>query len=119
MTGAVIDRDRLLQLGAAALARGAFREAHEHWEAAWRRSEGADRPVVQALAQLAAALVLVAGGRSRGAASVLARAHRKLSEPGAPAAVGPIDAAAVRAAVERLQGDLSAGRTPDLAISLG
>lgn len=115
----VTDRDRLLELGAIALAGGAWLAAHEHWEQAWRISGPADRHVVQALAQLAAALVHLSHDRRRGAASVLAKAHRKLALP-APAVVGVIDVAAVRAVIERLQGELAAGRMPDLrAVSLG
>lgn len=108
------DRDRLLELGSAALARGAWFEAHECWEQAWRLSIAPDRSAVQALAQLAAALVHLSNGRPRGAASVLAKAHRKLTLPDTPGAVGTVDLAAVRVLIGRLRDELAAGRTPDL-----
>jgi hypothetical protein len=108
------DRDRLLELGSAALARGAWFEAHECWERAWRLSAAPDRMVVQGLAQLAAALVHLSNGRQRGATSVLAKAHGKLMLPDTPAAVGTLDVTAVRSLIERLRNELAAGRTPDL-----
>jgi hypothetical protein len=108
------DRDRLLELGSAALARGAWFEAHECWERAWRVSVPPDRPVVQALAQLAAALVHLSNGQQRGAASVLAKARGKLTRPDTPGAVGAIDVAAVRILIARLHDELAAGRVPDL-----
>jgi hypothetical protein len=108
------DRDRLLELGSAALGRGAWFEAHECWERAWRLSEPPDRPAVQALAQLAAALVHLSNGRRRGATSVLAKAHGKLLRPDTPGAVGTLDVAAVRSLIQRLRDELAAGRSPDL-----
>jgi len=111
----VTDRDHLLELGAAALAAGHWLAAHEHWEQAWRRTGPDDRHAVQALAQFAAALVHLSRGRPRGAARVLAKAQRKLSQPGTPDTLGPIDLASVRRQLDRLSDDLDAGRTPDLA----
>lgn len=108
------DRDRLLELGSAALALGAWFEAHECWERAWRLSVPPDRPAVQALAQLAAALVHLSHGRGRGAATVLAKAHGKLMRPDTPGVVGTIDVVAVRSLIERMRDELAAGRTPDL-----
>jgi predicted metal-dependent hydrolase len=110
----MIDRDCLLGLGAAALARGAWFEAHECWEQAWRLSVSPDKPAVQALAQLAAALVHLSNGRQRGAMSVLAKAHSKLMRPDTPAAIGTVEVAAVRSLIERLRDEIAAGRTPDL-----
>jgi predicted metal-dependent hydrolase len=110
-------RDHLLELGAVAWARGAWFEAHEHWESAWRLSFAPDRLAVQALAQLAAALVHLSGDRLhrlRGAASLLAKAHRKLLLPEAPGAVGAVDMTRVRSAIEQLRSELAAGRTPEL-----
>jgi predicted metal-dependent hydrolase len=114
------DRNRLIELGCAALARSAWFEAHECWERAWRLSVVPDRPAVQALAQLAAALVHLSNGRRRGATSVLAKAHGKLMLPDTPGAVGTVDLTAVRSLIERLRDELAAGRTPDLgAVGLG
>jgi hypothetical protein len=73
-----------------------------------------DRPVVQALAQLAAALVHLSNRRGRGATSVLAKAHGKLMVPGTPDAVGPISVTAARRLIEQLRDELAAGRDPDL-----
>jgi predicted metal-dependent hydrolase len=108
------DRDRLLELGSAAWARGAWFEAHECWERAWRLSVPPDRPAVQALAQLAAALVHLSNGRQRGAMSVLAKAHGKLMLPDTPGAVGPVEVTAVRSLIERLRDEIAVGETPDL-----
>ncbi len=113
------DRDHFLELGSAALARGAWFEAHECWERAWRLSVPPDRLAVQALAQLAAALVHLSNGRRAGATSVLAKAYGKVTLPDTPGAVGTVDVTAVRSLIERLRDELAAGRAPDLdAIAL-
>lgn len=108
------ERDGLLDLGSAALARGDWRAAHEHWEDAWRISAPPERDAAQALAQLAAALVHVARGGRRGAASVLGKAERRLA-PASPAALGAIDIAAVRRLIAMLRAELAAGAAIDLA----
>ncbi len=109
------DRDHLLELGAAALTAGDWLAAHEHWEQAWRRTSPDERHAVQALAQLAAALIHLSRGRPRGAARVLAKAQRKLARPATPATIGSIDIASVRRQLDRLSDDLDAGRIPDLS----
>lgn len=79
--------------GAACYQRGEWFEAHERWEDAWRESTGADRRVIQALIQVAAALLHLEEGRPRPAATLLRRALAKLDD--APPELDGVDVAAI------------------------
>ncbi len=57
---------------------GDFHAAHEAWEAGWRNSQGAERELLQALAQLAAAFYQWRRGRASGAVTLFARARSHL-----------------------------------------
>jgi predicted metal-dependent hydrolase len=76
-------RARAFREGVACFDRGAWWEAHEHWEAAWR--DLGDGPeddaeiVLRGLIQLAAALHSRAAGRPLGARGSLANAVPKLA----------------------------------------
>ncbi len=112
------ERDRLLAFGRDELARCAYFAAHERWEEAWHLSVAPEKLAVQALVQLAVALHHLANGNRAGAASVLAKAQRKLSAPDTPLTLGsppPINMRVVRIAIDRLISELAAGTTPDPA----
>lgn len=55
-----------------------FFDAHEHWEDAWRDWQGPEKPFLQALIQIAVAMHHFQHGNRAGAASLLARALRRL-----------------------------------------
>jgi predicted metal-dependent hydrolase len=82
---------------------GAYWDAHEALEAAWRRSGAAWQ---QGLIQVAAVFVHIEAGRYRAAAGVLGRARGHLAKD-APVDSG-IDLAPLRAYVDVLAGRLSA-----------
>ena len=58
---------------------GRFFESHEAFEEIWMKSEGADRELLHALIQSAAALHHLQRGNLKGASSVYQRAKRKLA----------------------------------------
>jgi len=58
---------------------GRFFESHEAFEEIWLASEGAERELLQALIQSAAALHHLQRGNLKGASSVFRRARRKLA----------------------------------------
>lgn len=103
-----------LHHGRAAFNRGEFFEAHERWEEAWHRLEGAERVRVQGLIQIAAGLHHLQQGRPRPAASLLAKGLAKLSGD-VPAALADLPVASFAREVARLLAELelpNAG-TPD------
>jgi hypothetical protein len=57
---------------------GDFRAAHEAWEEGWRSSRGAERELLQALAQLSAAFLQWQRGKAGGASTLFGRARRHL-----------------------------------------
>ena len=59
---------------------GRFYDAHEHWEDAWRACGGPEKRFLQALIQIAVAMHHFQHGNRIGAASLLARALRRLEE---------------------------------------
>jgi uncharacterized protein len=75
----VTDGSRGLEPGRAAFNRGAYFEAHELWEDAWRELEGAERTLVQGLIQIAAGLHHLRQDRPRPAAGLLRKGLEKLS----------------------------------------
>ena len=83
--------------GLALFNRGAFFDAHEQLEDAWRAARGETRLFLQGLTQVAVALHHHSSGNRAGATSVLARALRNLS--GYPEDYGGIE-------LERLRQDL-------------
>jgi predicted metal-dependent hydrolase len=84
-----------LAAGRAAFNRGAYFEAHELWEQAWRDLAGGEKTVVQGLIQIAAGLHHLQRDRPRPAAGLLRKGLDKLTGGGAAAAIGfPVDALA-------------------------
>lgn len=65
--------------GLADFQRSDFRAAHEAWEDGWRVADGAERQLLQALSQLAAAFVQWSRSKPSGAATLLARARGHLA----------------------------------------
>jgi predicted metal-dependent hydrolase len=72
-------RNRLEQ-GRAAFNRGAYFDAHELWEDAWRELDGVERIVLQGLIQIAAGLHHLQQRRPRPAAGLLRKGLAKVSQ---------------------------------------
>lgn len=99
--GARAGVDAELLAGARLLASGTWRASHEAFETAWRRSQGESRDLLQALAQLAAALLKWSEGQVEGAATILGRVRRRLE--GLPSHVSRVDVEALESTVLDLQ----------------
>ena len=67
-----------LTQGLSCMRAGAFFDAHEHFEAAWRDALPPDRPLLQGLCQLAASHHQLTLGRGRAAVRTWLRAREKL-----------------------------------------
>jgi len=102
----VTGRQEHMTAGRRAFERGEFFDAHEHWEAAWNASDGAERRCIQGMIQIATALLKLAAGRADLARSLLTKALAKLAD-GPPSLDGldlarfARDAAALLAALDR------------------
>jgi predicted metal-dependent hydrolase len=68
--------------------------AHEHWETAWMRCQGAEKTFLQALIQVTVAFYHRQRGNPAGTASLLGRALRKLE--GYPREYGGVEVAVLR-----------------------
>ena len=99
MSTAEVDAELLA--GARLLATGTWRASHEAFETAWRRGEGPGRDLLQALAQLAAALLKWSEGQLDGAATILGRVRARLE--GLPSEVSHVDVEALESTVLDLQ----------------
>ena len=93
--------DSELLVGARLLGSGTWRASHEAFETAWRRSHGDGRDLLQALAQLAAALLKWSEGQVEGAATILGRVRRNLE--GLPSHVSRVDVETLESTVLDLQ----------------
>ncbi len=89
--------DPELLAGARLLGTGSWRASHEAFETAWRRSEGEARNLLQALAQLSAALLVWSEGRLDGAVTILGRVRRRLES--LPSRVSGVDVEALESLV--------------------
>src|SRR5262249_13569471 len=98
---AIAGMDAELLAGARLLASGTWRASHEAFETAWRRSEGEGRDLLQALAQLAAALLKWSEGQLEGAATILGRVRTRLE--GLPSHVSRVDVETLESTVLDLQ----------------
>jgi len=94
-----VDADLLT--GARLLASGTWRASHEAFETAWRRSDGEGRDLLQALAQLAAALLKWSEGHLEPAATILGRVRGRLE--GLPSHVSRVDVETLESTVLELQ----------------
>ena len=99
--GAMAGVDAELLTGVRLLASGTWRASHEAFETAWRRSHGESRDLLQALAQLAAALLKWSEGQLEGAATILGRVRRRLE--GLPSHVSRVDVETLESTVLDLQ----------------
>jgi hypothetical protein len=86
---------------------GLFFEVHEVLEPVWQRLEGATRPFVQGLIQLAVGLHHLAHARPGSAVTLLGAAREKLS--GAPPRSAGVDVAGLLAAIEPWERHARAG----------
>lgn len=68
-----------IEQGRSAFNRGAYFEAHERWEEAWKELDGADRSFVQGLIQIAAGLHHLQQRRPGPAAAQLRKGFDKVS----------------------------------------
>jgi predicted metal-dependent hydrolase len=93
--------DAELLAGARLLATGTWRASHEAFETAWRRSDGPERHLLQALAQLAAALLKWSEGHHEPAATILGRVRGRLE--GLPSQVSQVDVETLESTVLELQ----------------
>ena len=105
--GAMAGVDADLLAGARLLASGTWRASHEAFETAWRRSDGEGRDLLQALAQLAAALLKWSEGNLDPAATILGRVRRRLE--GLPSHVSRVDVETLESTVLDLQTARAAG----------
>ena len=85
--------------GLACYRRGAFFEAHEHWEAVWVNAAEPERTFLQALIHITVALHHEQCGNSTGATRQLSRALRKL---------GPYPAEFCEVQIEPLRANIAA-----------
>ena len=102
---------RRLEPGRAAFNRGAYFEAHERWEEAWRALAGAERTFVQGLIQIAAGFHHLQQRRPRPAAGLLRKGREKICR-GVPAPFAHLPVEALAAAVASLLAELAAKRAP-------
>jgi Cysteine-rich CPXCG/Domain of unknown function (DUF309) len=93
--------DAELLAGARLLATGTWRASHEAFETAWRRSEGPERDLLQALAQLGAALLKWSEGHLEPAATILGRVRGRLE--GLPSQLSQVDVETLESTVLELQ----------------
>ena len=112
MTGA----DPELLSGARLLSTGTWRASHEAFETAWRRSEGHGRELLQALAQLAAALLKWSEGRLEPAGTLLGRVRRRLE--GLPSRVSRVEVDTLESTVLDLQERLAQGESAPRTVQL-
>ncbi len=102
--------------GARLLSTGTWRAAHEAFETAWRRSEGHGRELLQALAQLAAALLKWSEGHPEPAATLLGRVRRRLE--GLPSRVSQVEVDTLESTVLQLQERLDLKEPTPRAVQL-
>jgi predicted metal-dependent hydrolase len=93
--------DAELLTGARLLASGSWRASHEAFETAWRRSQGPERDLLQALAQLPAALLKWSDGHLEAAATIFGRVRGRLE--GLPSHLSGVDVEALESTVLDLQ----------------
>ena len=96
--------------GRRAFERGEFFDAHEHWEAAWNASDGAERRWIQGMIQIATALHKLAAGRADLARSLLTKALAKLAD--AAASLEGLDVPRFARDAAALLGALERGESP-------
>lgn len=86
---------------------GAFFDAHELWEDAWREAQGLEKQFLQGLIQVAVAFHHYSTGNLAGASSVLQRARKNLAE--CPEEFGGISVAALRESLARWEEAMESG----------
>lgn len=92
--------DAALREGARRFDAGAWFEAHEAWEEAWRGAEGGRRALLQGLILAAAALLQRERGAARGSARLWARGRARLGQAAEERGSGGLDLGAFAAAMD-------------------
>ncbi len=90
-----------------------FFDAHEHWEGVWLRTAEPEKSFLQAVIQITAAFHHMERGNRTGAASLLRRAHKRLSH--CPAVFGGIEVDLLREEVTEWLREIDSGSTGDIA----
>ncbi len=108
--------DPALVEGARLLGEGRWREAHEVFEAGWRRSQGALHSVLHALAQLGAAMIKWSEGKPLPATTLFGRARRRLG--GLPSRVQALDVEALESMMLGFQESLAGGEAAPTGVDL-
>ena len=85
--------------GLACYGRAEFFEAHEHWEACWKRAEGGNKVLLQALVQLAVAMCHHQRGNRVGTRALLRKSLKHLEN-----CPGPLDGVNVQRLQEEVHG---------------
>ncbi|WP_420239569.1 DUF309 domain-containing protein [Telmatobacter bradus] len=83
-----------LAQGLACYSRAEFFEAHEYWEACWKRAEGGNRVLLQALVQLAVAMCHHQRGNRVGTRALLRKSLERLEN--CPEALGEVNVQRLR-----------------------
>jgi hypothetical protein len=108
--------DPALVEGARLLGEGRWREAHEVFEAGWRRTQGALHTVLHALAQLGAAMLKWSESKPVPAATLLGRVRQRIE--GLPSRVQALDVDALESTVLDFQERLARGDAAPTAVEL-
>lgn len=103
------DFDTCMDEGLALFNAGHYYEAHEVWEHAWQREQGARRQLLQALILLAAAWLKREQGNAHGANTLFTRALARLE--GLPAVCERVEVERLVPQVERWR---QGARAPEL-----
>jgi uncharacterized protein len=93
--------------GQRAFERGAYFDAHEHWEEAWNASAGDERRWIQGMIQIATARHKLAGARADLARSLLTKGLAKLAD--APPSLDGLDLEHLRRDAASLLAALESG----------
>lgn len=108
--------DPALVEGARLLGEGRWREAQEAFEAGWRRTHGALRTVLHALAQLGAAILKWSESKPVPAATLLGRVRQRIE--GLPSRVQALNVDALESMVLDFQERLARGEAAPTAVEL-
>jgi predicted metal-dependent hydrolase len=104
-------RLELLAAGQAAVNRGDFYEAHEHWEEVWLQEDDPQHTWIQGLIQVATGLHKLHQGHAQASTRLFERALAKLGD--APPSLDGVDVDGARRIATRMLEGLRKGDLPD------